>query len=189
MHSAIKYVPGLVAFVASIVVMAARAEGLPPSGQDDPTNFHAAVAPVRYESFLPTKRAQLGDTSPADNWKAANLTVASIDAMALTMPMTGDDRAAKPATSAGTAGQHPASPDPHAGHVMGPMSPADPHAGHKMPIRTVESVVPARALPIPHTNARPTGQGKKSAKPHLDDVTTSKSPADAHAVHSAKETK
>ena len=175
----------LVVCAACVAVTSAAAVGQS-AGRQEPSDPGATVAPLRYESFLPAKTRAARDVSPADSWKEANRTVASFDAMSLTMTPPDDAgaiEADQPAPAAATqADPHaghkmtatPAS-DPHAAHQMPaqdtapvPMKsaarPTDPHAGHKMPNKPVAAnasqAQPAAAMRDPHA-----GHGMPPAAP------------------------
>lgn len=93
---------------------------IPAFGQNrasaDAADPNAAVPPTRYVPMPSVRAAAAPATTPAQNWKAANETVAGIDAMSLTMEMEMDAPApqAAPAPAAQTA---PAPPDAHAHHM------------------------------------------------------------------------
>lgn len=198
MQSITKKVPGVIALMASIVAAYASAGGQP-AGAADPSASHVAIAPVRYESFLPVMPVAPIGRSPADNWKEANRTVASLDSMALTMPM-------QTPASAGTSPQSPGAPatdvappvnphaghsmpavpapDPHAGHSMPAVPSPDAHAGHKMPARTLEKAAPAReAAKTSDPHAGHKMPAKKTANPHAGHSMVPANPPDPHAEH------
>lgn len=83
-------------------------------GAADPADPNAAVPPTRYVSMPSVPVVAAPATTPAQNWKAANETVAGIDAMSLTMEM---DAPAPQAERAPTAQATPAPPDVHAHHM------------------------------------------------------------------------
>lgn len=184
MQSITKKVPGVIALMASIVAAYASAGGQP-AGAADPSASHVAIAPVRYESFLPVMPVAPIGRSPADNWKEANRTVASLDSMALTMPM-------QTPASAGTSPQSPGAPatdvappvNPHAGHSMPAVPSPDAHAGHKMPARTLEKAAPAReAAKTSDPHAGHKMPAKKTANPHAGHSMVPANPPDPHAEH------
>lgn len=182
MKNRAKHVPGLIALVASMAMASATAAGQSASRQD-PSDPNAPGAPIRYESFLPAKTIAAHDTSPADNWKEANRTVGSIDAMSLTMPDSGEG--APPKTeNPPPQGVTPQS-DPHAGHRMPSTPAADPHAGHQMPRDGVKKT-PVRTPAASHAGRKI--PAKKVADPHAGHVMPPATP-EAHPDHTGMEKK
>lgn len=171
MQSVFRYVPGLIALMASVVPAYACAAA-PSAGAADPSSPNAAVAPTRYESFLPPKSQAPSDVSPADNWKEANRTVASFDSMSLTMQMDSPGSTEPSKASPGSPTTDGTAPtDPHAGHARPTMPPADFHAGHQMPAQAGEKAGPARKAPKPpDPHAGHQMPGMKVADPHAGHV-------------------
>jgi hypothetical protein len=83
----------------------------------DPADANASVPPTRYVPLLSAPLESPRPSSPADNWKALNDTVASYDSMSLTMDMA-EPKPAEPAiaepAAPGTATN--TAPDPHSHH-------------------------------------------------------------------------
>lgn len=95
----------------------------------DPADPNATVPQTRYVS-IPAARAAAPATTPAQNWKAANETVASYDSMSQTMEMA--EPAAPGVPAAPAASTTPAAPTastvPAAPAVPAPAP--DAHAHH-----------------------------------------------------------
>lgn len=88
-------------------------------GLADPADPHAAVAPTRYVPMA-VARSAAPPTSPAENWKAANQTVAAYDSMSLTMEMAAPAGAVAPTPAAIARPAQPAAtpvPGAHSPHM------------------------------------------------------------------------
>lgn len=112
------------------LILAALAFGANAAGQNkplpDPADASAPVPPTRYEPFL-VKTPAPRTSSPADNWKALNRTVATYDSMSLTMDMA-EPKPAEPAPAAEAAA---AGPETKSLPAAAPKSQPDPHAHHR----------------------------------------------------------
>lgn len=86
----------------------------------DPADPNAPVPPTRYVP-MPAASVAAPTTSPAENWKALNQTVAAYDSMSLTMEM---------AAPAAPAGAQAVAPKPQPAHPTAPASP-DVHSHPK----------------------------------------------------------
>jgi hypothetical protein len=100
---------GLAALMLWALAFAANAAG-PNKPLPDPADANAPVPPTRYTRFTAAAPSAARTSSPAENWKELNRTVASYDSMSLTMDLV-EPKPSEPAPAA--------KPDPHAHHRPG----------------------------------------------------------------------
>lgn len=86
----------------------------------DPADPNAPVPPTRYVP-MPAASVAAPTTSPAENWKALNRTVAAYDSMSLTMETAAPVAPGEAGAVAPTPAAHPSSaspaPDAHSHHT------------------------------------------------------------------------